>query len=101
MKTLIFAPETLNIAETTRMLEIAKETRGEFHCIFFGYSDVFSHLIEEAGFEFRRMSPWLTKEKIEHIWKVDRMESFADPFTESELRERVANEIALFEERYQ
>jgi len=98
MKTIIFAPETINIAETTRMIEIAKQVRDEFRCVFFGYSDVFSHLIEEAGFEFRRMTPWLTQEKIEHLWKVDRMESFDDPFTEAELRERVESEIALYQE---
>ncbi len=98
MNTIVFAPETLNIAETTRMIEIAKESRDQFHCVFFGYSDVYSHLIEQAGFEFRRMSPWLTKEKIEHLWKVDRMESFADPFTESELHERIESEVALYRE---
>lgn len=98
MNTLVFAPETLNIAETTRMIEIAKESKDTFNCVFFGYSDVYSHLIEQAGFEFRRMTPWLTKEKIEHLWKVDRMESFDDPFTESELRERVESEVALFRE---
>jgi len=98
LKTLIFAPETLNIAETTRMIEIAKESQNEFRCVFFGYSDVFSHLIEQAGFQFRRMTPWLTKEKIEHLWKVDRMESFDDPFTEAELRERVESEVTLYRE---
>ncbi|MBK9210605.1 MAG: hypothetical protein IPL71_20930 [Anaerolineales bacterium] len=98
MKTLVFAPETLNIAETTRMIEIANASRDNFRCVFFGYSDLYSNLIEQAGFEFRRMSPWLTKEKIEHLWKVDRMESFADPFTEAELRQRVESEVTLYEE---
>ena len=98
MKTLVFAPETLNIAETTRLIEIAKESRATFHCVFFGYSDIYSYLIEEAGFEFRRMRPWLTKEKVEHLWKVDRMEIFDDPFTETELTQRVESEIALYQE---
>jgi UDP:flavonoid glycosyltransferase YjiC (YdhE family) len=98
MNTVVFAPETLNLAETTRMIEIAKETREKFRCVFFGYSDIYSNLIEQAGFEFRRMTPWLTKEKIEHLWKVDRMESFEDPFSEGELMERVGSEIALYKE---
>ena len=98
MNTLIFAPETINIAETTRMIEVAKAVRATFRCVFFGYSDVYSHLIEQAGFEFRPMTPWLTAEKIEHLWKVDRMESFADPFSETELRQRVDCEVALFHE---
>jgi UDP:flavonoid glycosyltransferase YjiC (YdhE family) len=95
MKTLVFAPETINIAETTRMIEIAKAVREKFHCAFFGYSDKFSNLITEAGFEFRRMEPWLTDEKIEHLWKVDRGESFADPFTGPELKRRVDGETRL------
>ncbi|MBP7687341.1 MAG: hypothetical protein KA765_05520 [Thermoflexales bacterium] len=98
MPTLIFVPETINIAETTRMIEIARACRPYFHCVFFGYSDQFSGLIEQAGFEFRRLQPWLTEAKIEHLWKVDRMESFQDPFTEEELRARVRSELALYEE---
>jgi len=98
LKTLLFAPETINLAETTRMLEIAQACRNNFRCIFLGYSDKFSGLIEQAGFEFRRMQPWLTDAKIEHLWKVDRMESFADPFTQAELQERVRSELTLYAE---
>ncbi len=96
MKTILFAPETFNIAETTRMIEIARSARDYFNCEFFGYSDQYSLLIEQAGFKFHRMEPWLTPQKIEHLWKVDRMESFADPFTESELHQRVEGELALY-----
>lgn len=98
MKTLIFAPETLNLAETTRMIEIATAVRAQFTCLFCGYSDIYAHLIEQAGFPFRRLEPWLTPEKVEHLWKVDRMESFADPFSDAELTQRVESEMALFHE---
>lgn len=98
MRTLLFAPETINIAETTRMIEIAKHLRGDFRCVFFGYADTFSALIEQEGFEFRRLQPWLTPKKVEHLWKVDRMESFADPFTDVELLQRVASERAVYAE---
>ncbi len=98
MKTILFAPETFNIAETTRMIEIAKAARENFNCEFFGYSDIYSNLIEQVGFKFHRMEPWLTPQKIDHLWKVDRMESLADPFTESELRQRVKGELALYRE---
>ncbi len=96
MKTLVFAPETINIAETSRMVEIAKAVRERFHCIFFGYTDKFSHLITEAGFEFRRMEPWLTEAKIEHLWRADRGETFSNPFSVDYLRQRVESEIRLF-----
>lgn len=95
MKTILFAPETINIAETTRMVEIAKLLKDKYDCIFAGYSDEYSGIIKNAGFKFIPLKPWLTKEKTEHLWKVDRMESFADPFTESELDERVKNEVEL------
>ena len=80
------------------MIEIARASSEAFHCVFFGYSDIYSNLIEQAGFEFRRMTPWLTQEQVEHLWKVDRMESFEDPFTEAELKQRVESEIALYQE---
>jgi hypothetical protein len=44
LNTLAFAPETPNIAETTRMIEIAKESKDKFRCVFFGCCDVYSHL---------------------------------------------------------
>ncbi|MCB0103771.1 MAG: glycosyl transferase [Anaerolineales bacterium] len=96
MKTLVFAPETINIAETTRMVEIAKAVRERFHCVFFGYTDKFSYLITEAGFEFKRMEPWLTDAMIEHLWKADRGETFSNPFSVDYLRQRVESETRLF-----
>jgi UDP:flavonoid glycosyltransferase YjiC (YdhE family) len=98
MKTILFAPETINIAETTRMVEIAKLCKDRYNCVFVGYSDEYSNIIENAGFTFIPLKPWLTREKIEHLWKVDRMESFADPFTVTELRDRVASEIGIINE---
>ena len=95
MKTVLFAPETINIAETTRMVEIAKLVKDRYNCVFVGYSDEYSYIITNSGFEFISLKPWLTKEKTEHLWKVDRMESFADPFTEEELEQRVRSEIEV------
>lgn len=34
MKTILFAPATFNLAETTRMIEIAKQMRKNYHCVF-------------------------------------------------------------------
>ena len=55
MKSLLFAAAAWNLAETTRMLEIAKASRGEFACAFLSYGGQFEHLIATAGF---RDSPW-------------------------------------------
>lgn len=35
-KNIIFAPETFNLAETTRSIEVAKKCSEYFHCIFIG-----------------------------------------------------------------
>lgn len=52
METIIFAPATFNLAETTRMIEVANYLKNEVHCIFFGFSKTYKHLIEDAGFTF-------------------------------------------------
>ena len=64
MKTLLFAPETFNLAETTRMIEVAKECQSEANCVFMGYSRKFADFIEEAGFEFNYLAPHLTETDI-------------------------------------
>ena len=54
----------------------------------------FESLIEGQGFPLKRLEPRLTKEKIEHIARVDRGERFAPAFSEKEMIERVDNETA-------
>lgn len=96
MRNVVFAPETINLAETTRMIEVAKACHSSFHPVFFGYGGPFADLITQAGFEFHLLEPRLTPEKAEHLYQVDRMEKLADPFTEAELRKRVESELALY-----
>ncbi|MGA3093671.1 MAG: hypothetical protein ABSD75_34240 [Terriglobales bacterium] len=97
---LLFAPAAFNLAETTRMLEIAKGVRNHdtasktFEIQFISDGGDLERLIEEEGFLLQRMSPRLTKEKIEHIAEVDRGERFAPAFSSSELFERVESEVA-------
>lgn len=93
---LLFAPETFNIAETTRMIEVAKAAHSHFAPHFMGYGGAFVHLIEEAGFPFHLLEPHYTQAKIDHLWKVDRMEAFAAPFTVEEVRRRVRSERDLY-----
>lgn len=95
--TLLFAPETFNIAETTRMIEIAKALRDEYECRFSGYSEEYAYLIREAGFAYHALEPQLSPEQVAWLWKVDRMEAFGNPFKPAMLRARVASETALIE----
>ena len=103
-QTLLFAPCAFNLAETSRMVEIAKAIRlnpvasQTFDIHFISDGGEFERLIEKHGFALTRLEPRLTKEKIEHLAKVDRGEKFAPAFTDAEMIQRVDNEIACLKE---
>ena len=96
---LLFAPAAFNLAETSRMLEIAKGithhpvASNAFEVQFISDGGDFETLIEKHGFALTRMEPRLTKEKIEHIARVDRGEKFAPAFSDAEMIERVDHEL--------
>lgn len=100
-KTLLFAPCAYNLAETSRMVEIAlgvaRDPAGSkvFQSHFISDGGDFEPLIEKHGFPLTRMEPRLTPAKIEHIAKVDRGEKFTPAFTDAEMIRRVENEIAM------
>ena len=103
-KILLFAPVTFDLAETTRMIEIAKgimrdeRARAAFDVQFISNGGDLEHLIEEEGFPLKRLEPRLTPEKIEHIGKVDTAEEFSPAFSKQELIEMIDSEIAFFKE---
>lgn len=81
METILFAPATFNLAETTRMIEIAKVMRRKYHCVFCGFSETYLDLIKEADFEVSLLSPRLTSEQEVTIIKFDQGKSLKNPFT--------------------
>jgi len=97
---MLFAPCAYNLAETSRMLEIAKAIRCHpegcraFELAFISDGGDFEQLIEKHHFPLTRLEPRLTPEKIEFIAKVDRGEKFAPAFTDGELKARVDAECA-------
>ena len=103
-KTLLFAPAAFNLAETSRMVEIAKAiarhpAAGQiFDIHFISDGGDFEQLIEKHSFRLTRLEPRLTPEKIEFIAKVDRGEKFAPAFTDREMIQRVESEIACLKE---
>jgi UDP:flavonoid glycosyltransferase YjiC (YdhE family) len=97
-RTMVFAPASYNLAETTRMLEIARASRDDFRIVFISEGGRFEHLIEDEGFELIKMSPRLTDEKIEHLYKVDKGEKLGYMFTVAEIREKLAEEIRVLNE---
>lgn len=97
---IIFAAETLNLAEVTRMVEIAKVAQRTFEPIFLSYDGMKRnhHAIEGHRFRVVSLSPQLDETAVERFWRADRMESFtSDFFSEADLQERVASELKLYE----
>lgn len=99
-KTLVLAPATFNLAEVTRVLEIAKAAREHFDLLFLSYDGARRHhrLIEQEGFEIREMQPLLSEENVQRFWRHDRGEEFGDMFEAEVLDQRIASEQALFRE---
>ena len=100
-RTVLFAPCAFNLAETSRMLEIALGVARDevastlFQSHFISDGGDFEPLIVKHGFPLTRMEPRLTPDKIEHIAKVDRGEKFTPGFTDAEMIQRVENEVAV------
>jgi UDP:flavonoid glycosyltransferase YjiC (YdhE family) len=100
MKTLIFAVAGYNLAETGRMLEIAKACKDKFEIIFASYGGRYEHYIEEAGFKLKKMEPRLTEEQLHHVRKALSGETLntVGYFTAKEMEPRIENELKLFKE---
>ena len=101
-KILVFAPCAYDMAETTRMIEIAKGIRNNdlaykvFDIQFISDGGNLEHLIEEEGFPLKKMEPRLTEQQIQHIAEVDRGEKFSPALSQDELTKKIANEVEYF-----
>lgn len=99
MKTIIFAAAGYNLAETTRMIEVAKACKGHFNIIFMCYGGRFEGMIEEEGFSIKKMEPRLTDEKLKYLDAKCRGDNpRGDWFSAQELESRVANEMEFYTE---
>jgi hypothetical protein len=73
----LFAPVTFDLAETTRILEIAKGIANHplasqvFDIQFISNGGDLEHLIEKEGFPLKRLEPRFKPEMIELLGKVD------------------------------
>lgn len=94
MKTIVFAPAVFNLAETTRMLEVAKQLQYTYHCQFIGFSQTFAYLIKAAGFSYDLLRPTLTAEQEKQIMALDQGKSLKNPFTQQMVAQRVKSELA-------
>ncbi len=97
---LVFAPATYNLAETSRMVEIAKGVRDHamagsvFDIHFISEGGDFEKLITDNGFSLTAVGVPLTPEKISHIAAVNDEEKFAPIYTKRELIKKIEADVA-------
>ena len=97
MTTILFAPETFNLAETTRGIEVARRLPG-IRCEFSGYSRRYAQHIVDAGFTFHLLDPELSERDADALLALDQGRGLRNPLTADVLRRRVASERDLIEE---
>lgn len=98
-RTVLFAPESFNLAEVTRGIEVARRMPEDVECVFAGFSRRYAGVVEEARFEFCRLEPELTETQADRLLAVDQGRGLRHPFTSSMVGARVASERALIRER--
>jgi len=100
MKTLVFAVAGYNLAETGRMIEIARAARRYFNVIFASYGGPFEQLIEDEGFRLEKMEPRLTRKKLARLRVVlsGGTLNTVGYLSAKELVPRIENEIRFFRE---
>jgi UDP:flavonoid glycosyltransferase YjiC (YdhE family) len=87
----LFCPVTFNLAETTRMIEVARALDPAHRAVFMGYEDDFVHLISDAGFEYHPCSPSWSAQERQRAIDFDQGKAIRSPFT----RELVATRVAV------
>ncbi len=98
MATVLFCPVTFNLAETTRMIQVARALDPAHRIVFMGYEHDYVHLILEAGFDYRAREPaWSAAERAQAI-AFDQGKALRSPFTIDLVGERVRVERELIRE---
>jgi len=99
MKTLVFAVAGYNLAETGRMIEIARAARKRFRVVFASYGGQFEELIEDEGFPLTKLEPRLTRKQLDRLRLVLSGETLntVGYLSRRDLEARVPREMAFFE----
>lgn len=96
---LLFSPESYNLGETTRGIEVATEARLRGHeTRFHIYSRRYLQTIEDAGQPVRLAQPVMSDRDADQIMALDQGRGIRHPFTYDLVRHRVLGEIAALEE---
>lgn len=95
MSRILFSPESFNMGETTRCIEIARVARERGHTVLFHvYSPKYIGLLESAGLPVHLCEPIMSDAEVEQIMALDQGRGVRHPFTTDMVRRRVAAELA-------
>lgn len=95
MSRILFSPESFNMGETTRCIEIARVARERGHTVLFHvYSPKYLGLLENAGLPVHLREPIMSDAEAEQIMALDQGRGVRHPFTTDMVRRRVAAELA-------
>ncbi len=98
MTTVLFAPVTFNLAETTRMIQVARALPTGLRPVFMGYERDYVRLVIEAGFDYRPLEPAWNAAQRQQAMDFDQGRTTKSPFTDELVAARVATERALISE---
>lgn len=94
-----FFPITFDLAETTRMVNIALALRelGEYEPILFSHGGHYESVITRHDLIYIPVKPLFTQKEIDHFWRLDTMETiWGDIFSRSFLKDQVVHEMEVF-----
>ena len=94
MSRILFSPESFNMGETTRCIEIARVARERGHTVLFHvYSPKYLGLLENAGLPVHLREPIMSDAEAEQIMALDQGRGVRHPFTTDMVRRRVNAEL--------
>ena len=95
MSRILFSPESFNMGETTRCIEIARVAQERGHTVLFHvYSPKYLGLLENAGLPVHLREPVMSDAEVEQIMALDQGRGVRHPFTTDMVRRRVTAELA-------
>ncbi len=98
-KTIGFFPLFYNLAETGRAVLIARECQNRgMDIVFFSHGGKYEYLVEPLDCDIVHVAPRYSKEFIDLLWKSSRLETLRNPFSVTNLRYHVKEEIKAFKE---
>ena len=95
---ILFCPVTFNLAETTRMIEVARALGPGHRAVFMGYEDDFVPLITATGFEYHGCEPRWSAADRDRALRFDQGRALRSPFTPGLVAARVAVERSMIRE---